>query len=151
MLGLFNRPIEILDIFAFDVLHMPAVAEVAGGDLFAEGEVGITLDGDLVVEVEVDQVAEAQMPGQRGRLCSDPFHQVAIGTEPVNIVVKQFFADALLQEAGAHSHADTDGNPLAEGAGGRFNARCVTKLRVTGCRAVNLAEVFQIIQRETVS
>jgi hypothetical protein len=43
------------------MLIMRGVAEVAGGDLFGEGLVGVALDGDLVVEVEIDQVAQTQM------------------------------------------------------------------------------------------
>ncbi len=91
------------------------------------------------------------MTGKRCGFSSHPFHQIAIGTESENFVIEQIFTDALLQEAGAHGHANTDGNPLAKWAGGRFDARGVTKLRVPGCRAVNLAEVFQIIQGEAIS
>ncbi len=59
MLGFFNCSIQILDIFTFYMLHVPAVTEVAGGDLFAKREVGITLDRNLVVEIKVDKIAEA--------------------------------------------------------------------------------------------
>src|SRR5210317_2350373 len=128
------------------MLDVPAVAEVAGGDLFAESQVGVAFDGDLVVKIQVDQVAQSQMAGEGSRFGRNSFHQVAVGTETVNPVIEQLRADALLQEAGAHRHADANRDSLAEWSGGGFDAGGVAELRVAYSRAVDLTEVFQVIQ-----
>ena len=55
---------------ALDDLHVPAVGRVAGRGVLAQRDVGVVLDGDLVVVVEHDQVAELLGAGQRRRLAT---------------------------------------------------------------------------------
>ncbi len=78
MFGFFDGPVKILNVLTFDMLYLPAVAEKAGSDLFGKGQVGIPFDSDLVIKIEVNQVAQAQMPGQRSCFGGDSFHEVTI-------------------------------------------------------------------------
>ncbi len=50
---------------AFHLLHVPAVGAVARGGVFAQRDVGVVLDRNLVVVVEHDQVAELLHGRQR--------------------------------------------------------------------------------------
>ena len=58
----FNR-VEIVSVF--NCQRVPAISLKALWHVFAEGEIGKTLDGHLVVVVEIDQFAEFEMAGQR--------------------------------------------------------------------------------------
>lgn len=44
-------------------------------------EVKSTIDGDLVVVIDPDQVVEGQVTGQRGRFAADTFLQTSIAAE----------------------------------------------------------------------
>jgi len=74
-------------VLAINVLNMPAVSLEAFAAILREGEVCGTLDGDAVVIIDVDQVAQAQMAGQRSRLRRHTFHQVAVRDDSIDIVV----------------------------------------------------------------
>ena len=63
--GRLLEPVE-RDVLA-EVLDVPAVGLVAGADVLAEGELGVALDRDVVVVVEDDQAAEAEVAGERAR------------------------------------------------------------------------------------
>ena len=70
-LGLGRRQggVDRLEVVAVvDVLHVPAVGLEAAAPVLGEGEVGAAVDADVVVVVEDDELAEAEVPGQRGRL-----------------------------------------------------------------------------------
>src|SRR5690348_3677280 len=43
-------------------LDMPTVGGVTGGDVLAEGDAGVILDGNLVLVVEHDQAASSHQP-----------------------------------------------------------------------------------------
>ena len=70
-------------------LHVPAIGLVAGADVLGLGDVGVVLDGDLVVVVEHDEVAELLVAGQRGRLVADALLDIAVGDEAVDVVVER--------------------------------------------------------------
>ena len=65
--GLFDggaEGVEVLDIG--NTLDVPAVGLEALADVFAEGEVGVAVNGDGVVVVEIDELAQLE-EAQRGR------------------------------------------------------------------------------------
>ena len=78
--------IERIEVFAGGRLDMPTRRLEALRDVFAERQTGRAVDRDLVVVVQVDEVAEAEMTGERRRFVRDAFHQVAIGDDAVNDV-----------------------------------------------------------------
>ena len=45
------------------------------------------VEGDEVVVVEDDELAQAERSGERGGLVGDAFHQVAIAAQDVGVVV----------------------------------------------------------------
>ena len=58
--------------------HVPAVGLEPLGHVLREGDVGVSLDGDVVVVVKVDELAQAQGARQRRGLRGHTFLQVAV-------------------------------------------------------------------------
>jgi len=62
--GVKNR-IHVLDVpvpaAPAHALDMPAIGGVAGGNVLAEGDVGVVLDGNVVLVIEDDQAAQLLM------------------------------------------------------------------------------------------
>ena len=84
------------------------------------------VDRDLVVVVEVDELAEPEVAGDRRGLGRDALHQVAVGADRVDAVVDDLVAravEALGEEALGDRHADAVREALAERAGRRLDAR----------------------------
>jgi hypothetical protein len=80
-----DRRAQALEVVA--VVHplgVPPVGVEAPEHVLGEGQVGLAVDRDLVVVVEVDQATELEVTGQRGRLGGDALHQVAVGHDRVH-------------------------------------------------------------------
>lgn len=54
-----------------DVDHLPAKGLVAGRHILSEGDLRVAVNGDLVVVVEGDQLAQAPVTSQGGNLVRD--------------------------------------------------------------------------------
>ena len=136
------------------LLHVPVVGGEARADVLGEGEVGGAVDGDVVVVVEDDELAELLVAGERGGLAADALHHVAVAGEDVGEVVHDVRAIAVerrAEEALGDGHADGVGEALAEGPGGRLDAGRVPVLGVTGRPAAPLAERAQVVEAEVVA
>ena len=151
---LFERlegPLQHLEIVG--VAHpcdVPAVADEAGGDVVAVGQRRVALDGDVVVVVDPAQVRELEVPGQRGGLAGDPFHQAAVAAQRVDVVVEQVEprpVEVACQPALGDGHPDTRRHALAQWPGGRLDARRPAILRVPGTLAVQLPEALDVLER----
>ena len=107
-----------------DVLDMPTVGLIAGLDVLREGDGGITFDGDPVVVVEHDEVAQLLGPRQRRSLRCNAFLHTAVTGNGVNVVVEEARTGSGVRVEQAafttscHGHADGVGNTGAERAGG---------------------------------
>ena len=124
------------------------------GHIFGEGEVGGTLDGDVVVVVQIDQLAQAQVAGQGGRLGGDPLHEVAVADDRVHMMPDHLVlrtVERRRQEGLGDGHAHAVGEALPKRTGGDFDAGSVTTLGVPGRPAAPLAEVLDVVQGEIVA
>ena len=63
---------------------MPAEGDEAGGDVLGEGDGGVAVDGDAVVVVQRDQLAQAPVARQRARLVADAFHVAPVAQQAVS-------------------------------------------------------------------
>ncbi len=133
-----------------EVLDVPAVGLVALADVLGERQRGVALDRDVVVVVEDDQLAEAEVAGERRGLGRDALLEVAVGGDHVREVAEQLLAVAGDQHALAERHADRRGDALAERAGGRLDPRRVAVFRVAGAGRAELAEVLDVVERDAV-
>ena len=141
-------------VVAVDVQDVPAVGLEALADVLGEGEVGGAVDGDRVVVVEIDQLAEAEVTGEGGRLGGDAFHEVAVADDAVREVVDDVVPVAVVaggEERLGDRHPDTRCEAAAEGTGGDLDARGVIDLGVSGRLAVELPEGLQLGHRQVVA
>ena len=94
-----------------------------------KARLGRALDGDPVVVVEHDEAAQAQVPGQRGRLRRDALHQAAVPDEDEGAVIHQVGPEHGPQVRLGGGQAHGGGQALAQGAGGGLDAEGGVALR----------------------
>ena len=148
VLGGGNGRLHGIAIHAVNRLHMPVIGFKALGPIFGVCQAGIAINGYVIVIVQVDQLAQLEMPSQAGGFAGNAFHHVAIAHNGICIViddVKVGPVEMAGQPALSHGHAYTIGKPLAQWTGGGFNARRVAKLWMTGCLRAPLAKAFQLL------
>jgi hypothetical protein len=114
----------------------------------------LAVDGDAVVVVEDDELAQAQGARQRAYLVGDSLHQAAIAAERIGVVVDdgeagavEFIGKELLRER----HADRIRHSLAERAGRGLNTQREVVLGVTRGLAAQLPERLQVLDLEGVA
>src|SRR6266567_2111305 len=74
-----ERGVERAQVVAIgDPLDVPAVALEAARGVVRERQIGLAVDGDAVVVVDPDQLAQLEVARQRAGLVRDTFHHVAI-------------------------------------------------------------------------
>ena len=134
--------------------HMPAVGGETLGDVFGKPAVYFAVDGNIVVVIKHHQFAQAQGARQRAGFVRHAFHQAAVAQEHISVVVDNIqavFVELFGQQFFRQRKAHGIGNALAERAGGGFHAVGVAIFGVAGGVAVQLAEVFQIIDGNVVA
>ncbi len=140
--SLFDRLGDRLSIVAVDLVDFPPHGPETTGHVLGEGDVGAAVDGDVVVVVEIEELAQTEVTGDRRCFGGDPFHEVAVGDESIGAVVDQVFAKAspemLLGDGHPHSHA----KPLAERSGRDLDAELGMALRMPRSDALELPKVL---------
>lgn len=104
--------------------------------VFAESDVGARRQRDAVIVVQANELAQAQMAGQRCGLGGHTFHQVAVADERPGAVVYGCVAALVVarrQMRFGDRHADRVRQALAQRAGRDLYARRIASLRVAGC------------------
>jgi hypothetical protein len=106
-------------------------------------------NGDVVVVVDHDEVAELQVTSHRCSLGGDTLHSAAITEEGVCVVVEQLVA-GLVEDSGrvplSNGKTDSVGKTLAEGTSGDLDTGGVMGLRVTRSDRVNLLSTSDFAQ-----
>ena len=148
-LGGVDRGADGVDVgvTVLDVLGVPAVRVEARDNIFGEGDVGVAINGDVVVVVEDDQLAEAPVTGEGGGFARHTFHVATVTHDTVGVVVDDF-AVRLVEATGKVllNHGETDGvtDTHTERTGGDFDTVGDEVLRVTRGLGVPLAELLQV-------
>ncbi len=136
---------------------MPAVRLVTLADIFAEGDVGVVLDGDLVVVVDQDEVAELLVSGDRGRLAGHALLHVPVGRDAVDEVVegalpgRRVRVEQAALPAGGHRHADRVADSLTERAGRGLHPHRVPALGVARRQRAPRPQRLQVVQLQSVA
>ena len=155
LLGRLDRRAYGVDVLTVgNLLHMPAVGFVALGGIFAQRQLHLALDGDVVGVIEQDQLAQPQRRSQRGGFAGDPLHHAAVAHQRIGVVIDHREAGAVKlgrQVLFRHRHADCVGNTLAERARGGLYADSVAVFRMAGRFGAELAELLEILNRQTVA
>src|SRR5450759_5247866 len=134
--------------------RVPAVRVEALERPVGEGEGRGPVEFDVVVVVEVDKLAQFQVPRQRRGLGGDPLLQVAVGADGVHEMIDQVVARPveLSREAAlGNRHPDAIRESLAERSGRRLDTLRMYMLRVAGSERAPLAERLQVLERQPVA
>ena len=140
-----------------DPLGMPAVGGIPGLRVLGERDVGVVLDGDVVVIPDQHQVAQPLGGGERGRLRADPLLEVTVGGDAPDGVVERAGAGVRVGveqpalAARGHGHADRVADALTERTGGGLHPDRVAVLRVAGRLRPPRAQRLQVGQLEAVA
>ena len=121
-------------VVTVDALDMPAIRDEPRPDILGEAERGRTVDRDQVIVVEVDQLAEPEVPGEAGRLRGHALHQVAVAADAVGEVIDDLQARTVVgrrQEALRQRHADARREARAQRTRRHLDPDRVPVLRVT--------------------
>jgi len=105
--------------------HLPAVGFEALAGVIGEPSANVAVDGDLIVIVEDDELAEAQGAGQRTGFVGDPLHQTAIADRHVGVMiddVESLAVELSAEHALGERHPDPVGETLTERSGGGLDS-----------------------------
>ena len=153
--GLVQGRFQAIQVLASEHFqHTPAVGFKALAHIFGESQVGVALDGDVVVVVEADQFFEPQVPCEAGGLLAHAFHHVAVTDDGVGAVVHDLVTrtvELLRQEAFRHGHSRGVAKTLPQRTRGGLNANRMAKFRVAGRLGTPLAEVLQLLHRQVIT
>jgi hypothetical protein len=140
-----------------DVLDVPAVCGVARRDVLAERDVGVALDGDVVVVIEHDEVSQPLVTGEAAGFGRDTFFHVSVGHDHPDGVVEDALAglgvrviEPSLAPRG-HRHAHGGADARAERAGGGLDAEGVAVLRVSWCATSPLPVELEVLEGQPVA
>ncbi len=144
-LGARQRRIDSVVIVTVNLFDIPAASLELGRNIVGEGDFRAAVDGDAVIIIKQDQLAEAKVTGKRDRFLSHAFHEAAVAAEHIRAVIDNILAELIGERAFGDCHADRAGETLTERAGGQLNAFCMTIFRMTGGLRTPLPEVLQLI------
>lgn len=119
---------------------MPAVSLISLDDVFSEGAVGVAINGDVVVIVNADEVAQLEVTCERRSLARDTLHQATVTEKAVCVVVND--VETRFVEGGSgvslsHGQTNSIADTLAQGTSGNLNSGGVMGLGVAGSLAVD--------------
>ena len=137
-----------------DDLRMPFVSVESFAHVLVKAEVGGPVDGHVVVVVDIDDVAQPEMAGDRRRLARDTFHQVAIAANAEDAMIEQpriVALEACFEMPRRHRHPNPVAEALAERAGGGLDAVGHAVLGMSGRFASELAKLLDVVERKVVA
>ena len=134
--------------------HLPAVCTEARRRVIGVPVLHFSVDGDAIVVVQDDQLAEPQGAGQRARLVGYTLHQATVADEHVGMVVDNGVL-LTVELRGKHflgdGHADRIREALTQRAGGRLDTGRVTVLRMSRGHGMQLAEIFDLLHGQRIA
>jgi hypothetical protein len=149
-----ERRADGLVIVAVDLLDVPVVRLEAPRDVLAHRHVDVALDGDVVVVVDEDQVAEPHVAGERRSLGGYALLHVAVTAQSPDVAVDDRLAQTI-ETRGHHlrreRHADRRREPSAERPRRQLHADGMAVLGVPRRLRAALAEVLQVVDRQRIA
>ena len=136
---------------------VPAVGLVALAHVLGERDVGVVLDGDVVLVVDHRQVAQLLVPGKGTGLVGDALHHVAVGGDHVDVVVERARPGRCVRvqqtalAARGERHPDCRGETGAQRSGRDLHTGGVAHLRVTRGQGSPRAQLLQVVELEAVA
>src|ERR1051326_5016586 len=131
------------------MLDTPAIRRKSARNIFAECELGTSLDADVVIVVNPTEIAELEMAGQRRGFACNTFHQIAIAAKSIDVVIEQRETVAIenfRQHPLRHRHTDAVATALAKRSCRGFYAGRMAVFGMTGAAAAELAKALDVLQ-----
>ena len=126
---------------------MPARGGEPGGLIGDVGQINFSVDGDVIVVKQHDQMTKLLHPGQTDGFLRYALHQATVTGDDIGVVVLHAGPVTGAQHFFGNRKAHGIGQPLTQGAGGGLNPRRMAIFRVA-CRArAPLAEIPDLINR----
>src|SRR6056297_2806269 len=94
------------------------------------------------------------MTGKTGRLMRNTFHQITVTHYGICEMIHNFvviFVELISQVCLSHGHTYPGSKTLPKRTSGCFYTRCHSILRVAGCNASELPEIFNLVQRNFIT
>src|SRR5579872_3036234 len=135
--------------FIAQVLHMKIISFKTFYYIICIRERGITLNGDMVIVIQVDELSQSQVACHRGRFMRCPFHQVAVTAKNVGIVVNNintFFVENGGKMRLSDRHTHRGHKALTERACSCFSTGCKSMLGMSCSDTTQLPEIFDLVQ-----
>src|SRR6185437_10658977 len=133
-------------------LDMPAIGFEPFSDVLPEGDIGIALDADVIVVIEIDDITQTEMTGKGSRFGRHAFHHISVAADGVDRVVEDIvtgFIETCRETLLRDGHADAVCESLAQWSRGDLDPGCEAIFRMTGGEdkavAVGPGWVFRII------
>lgn len=159
-LGLLDSSLDAsqVSVTFLDPLNVPAIGFESLRNILSESNLSVAIyeqsvkqfsssrrrkltNGDMVIIINTDQIAQLKMASSASSLASDTFHSTAITKDAVCVVIKEVVSRLVKDGTGVSlSDGQTDGigETLTEGTGGDFDTGSIMSLGVTGCDAIDL-------------
>ena len=139
-------------VVAIDIVDdLPAIRLKSFRRVVREPAVRFAIDGNAVVVVQANQLAEFQRTGQRTGLVRNAFHQATVPGEDPGPMINDIETIAI-EGRGQHffreRHSHGIGDALAERTGGRFDAQRRLAFGMAGSVAAKLPEISQFVDRQ---
>ena len=151
----FDRSFDPGEVVAVqDALHVPPVGVEPQARVLGEGQVGAAVDRDAVVQVEDDQLAQAEVPREGTGFGGDAFHHVAVAGDDIGEVVDDLVAGAVVpgrQVRLGHGHAHGVRDALAERSRGGLHAGRIAVFGMAGRPALPLPEIPDLVEGKVVA
>jgi hypothetical protein len=150
--GIFHAVKVVVSIL--DMLDVPSHSLITSADIFSERDLGVSINGDSVVIIKGNELAESPMASERCGLRGNTLHVATITHDNVGVVVDEIHTGLI--ETGSQvflskGKTNTVGNSLAEGAGGNLNTLGKEILGVTGGLGSPLTELLEVLNAHVIA
>ena len=104
----------VVGVSVLDVDHVPSESLVPLGDVLSKGDLGVSINGDLVVVVEGDELAKAPVAGEGAGLVRDTLHHASVSEDAVGVVVDNLGCIRLVEASSKMGLCDCDTDGIAD-------------------------------------
>jgi hypothetical protein len=133
---------------------LPAIGLKALGRVVGKPFGHVAVDGDAIVVIKRDQLAEAEPAGKRSRLMTDAFHQAAVAYHHESAVVDDRMSGPVElrgQRLLGDCHADRIGESLPQWAGGGLDPDGDAEFWMARCLGMQLPEALDLRNRQVIA
>ncbi len=144
-----------LAALAVDMRHdMPAIRLEAVRGVVVEPAHHLAVDGNAVVVIDRDELAELLHAGEGGRLVRNALHHAAIAHEHIGVMIDDGVAGPVeggRQRALGQRHSDRIGKSLAQWPRGGLDAEMHFALRVPRSLGAELPKILDFLHRQGIA